>query len=106
MNNGRHRNFCLVCRDHKKIRIIQRTAPDIDGGVHYVGKITFELTTAEEIWEKTIIIQSPNAMAARGLKIIDVLKFPTKFQITQEYRQNYIAFFFRLRLQESDKHQT
>jgi hypothetical protein len=69
-------------------------------------KITSELTTAEDVWEKAVIIQPPNAMAASGLEPIDVLKFPTKSQITQEYRQNYIAFFFELRLQESDKHQT
>ena len=61
-------------------------------------KITSELTTAEYVWEKAVIIQPPNTMAAGRLEPIKILKFPTKSQITQEYRQNYIAFFFRFRL--------
>jgi hypothetical protein len=78
--------------------------PHVDGFI--IWTITSELTTAEYVWEKTVIIQPPDAMAASGLEPIDVLKFPTKFQITQEYRQNYIAFFFGFRLQESNKRQT
>ena len=66
---------------------------------------TLNLPGSPYVWQEAVIIQPPDTMTSRGLKLVHILELPNDLQVLLEDDQHQGTFLFFVWVEESQQRQ-